>query len=195
MEQLQLLKMTQSSEQSIIDQVKYQQLSWACPCRGWDVEMLLNKMITSALLFSTLCRGEIPESDVNLLFPENVGGADASITFEAASIDCFAAFEDSVLEEEEMMGPLGEIIPKSVGLLVRSLDATINTWDLAQAIDVDPEIAAEQALELISFAEEFLPKVRAQTDHVRFAPARNPTNTTDPLEKLVLLSGRNLNWF
>ncbi|MDG1196393.1 MAG: hypothetical protein P8O86_00085 [Actinomycetota bacterium] len=186
--------MTQSSEQAIIDQVKYQQLSWACPCRGWDVEMLLNKMITSALLFSTLCRGETPEPDVNLLFPENVGGADASITFESASIDCFAAFDDSGLEGE-MMGPLGETIPKSVGLLVRSLDATINTWDLAQAIDVETEIAAEQAVELISFAEGFLPKVRAQTDHVRFAPARNPTNTTDPLEKLVLLSGRNLNWF
>ena len=194
MEQLQLLKMTQSNEQAIIDQVKYQQLSWACPCRGWDVEMLLNKMITSALLFSSLCRGETPEPDVNLLFPENVGGADASITFEAASIDCFAAFEDSGLEGE-MMGPLGAMMPKSAGLMVRSLDATINTWDLAQAIDVDTEVAAEQALELISFAEGFLPKVRTQIDHVRFAPARNPTNTTDPLEKLVLLSGRNLNWF
>ena len=111
------------------------------------------------------------------LSPENVGGADASITFESASIDCFAAFDDSGLEGE-MMGPLGETIPKSVGLLVRSLDATINTWDLAQAIDVETEIAAEQAVELISFAEGFLPKVRAQTDHVRFAPARNPTNTT-----------------
>ena len=93
------------------------------------------------------------------------------------------------------MGPLGAMMPKSAGLLVRSLDATINTWDLAQAIDVDTDVAAEQALELMSFAEGFLPKVRTQTDHVRFAPARNPTNTTDPLEKLVLLSGRNLNWF
>lgn len=163
-----------------------------CPCEGWDVAMLLDKMVTSAALFAVLCRGEQPSPDLNLLFPTEIGRHDASAAFSTAAADCLDSFRNSRLEGE-MMGPLGVMVPRRAGLMVRAMDCTLNTWDLAAAIGQEHGIDEALAAPLLEFAHGFLPKVRQKTDHVRFG---EPTagSGDDALSQLVALSGRDPSW-
>lgn len=192
MEPLTLLQTVQASAQAVIDQTGPDAHGSPTPCEGWDVAMLLDKMVTSASLFAVLCRGEKPGPELNLLFPTEVGRTDPSGAFAAASQDCLLSFSDSELEGE-MMGPLGVLVPKKAGLLVRSLDCTINTWDLARSIGVEPGVGSAVPVALIDFASGFLPKVREKNDHPRFG---EPTEFegVDELDQLVALSGRDPNW-
>lgn len=192
MEPLSLLQTVQASAQAVIDQTDSGVHGSPTPCVGWDVAMLLDKMVTSASLFAVLCREEKPGPELNLLFPTEVGRADASGSFAAAAQDCLASFTASELKGE-MMGPLGVLVPKKAGLLVRSLDCTINTWDLARSIGVDPGVDHAVPGALIDFASGFLPKVREKNDHPRFGEPAD-FDGTDDLARLVALSGRDPNW-
>ena len=193
MEPLDLLSTAQLTAQLIIDQVEDHDLSSPCPCEGWDVAILLDKMVTSGLLFASLCRGETPDAEINVLFPSRIAGADPSASFRDSAAACYSAFEESQLEGE-MMGPLGVMVPRKAGLMVRTMDVTINTWDLAQAIEVESGVGTSHAERVLEFARGFLPKVRERTDHVRFADTAEIASSEDPLEFLILLSGRKLEW-
>ena len=78
--------------------------------------------------------------------------------------------------------------------MVRTMDVTINTWDLAQAIEVESGVGTSHAERVLELARGFLPKVRERTDHVRFAETAEIVSSEDPLEFLILLSGRKLEW-
>ncbi len=192
MEPLSLLQTVQASAQAVIDQTGSTAHGSPTPCEGWDVAMLLDKMVTSASLFAVLCRGEKPSAELNLLFPTKIGRTDPSAAFAAAAQDCLTSFSESKLDGE-MMGPLGVLVPKKAGLMVRSLDCTLNTWDLARSIGVEPGVDPAVPGPLIDFASGFLSKVREKTDHPRFG---EPTEFegSDELDRLVALSGRNPSW-
>ena len=66
--------------------------------------------------------------------------------------------------------------------MVRTMDVTINTWDLAQAIEVESGVGTSHAERVLEFARGFLPKVRERTDHVRFAETAEIVSSEDPLE-------------
>lgn len=192
MDPLQQLRAVQVSAQSVIDQVTPGDHASETPCQGWDVATLLDKMVTAGSVFATLCRGEKPGPELNLLFPTEIGRHDASEAFAAAAKDCARAFADSQLEGE-MMGPLGVMIPRTAGLMVRMTDCTLNTWDLAKSIAVDPGIDEAMLGPIIEFASGFFPKVREKTDHPRFRPAI-AFGGENQLDRLVAMSGRNPSW-
>lgn len=187
-----MLEIVQSNGQRVIDLTTLDDHDRSCPCDGWDVAMLLDKMATSGELFAVLCRGDEPGPDLNLLFPNPIGRADPSGSFGQSAARCRDAFHASQLEGE-MMGPLGVMVPRRAGLNVRMMDCTLNTWDLARAIGVDHGISDEVAALLVDFVRGFFPKVREKTDHVRFAPAQD-VPTSSPVEELVALSGRDPSW-
>ena len=76
MEPFEVLQSAQQSSLNVVRQVETPHLGLPTPCAGWDVAQLLDKIVTSALLFATLCRGEQPGSELNLLFPGPVAGDD-----------------------------------------------------------------------------------------------------------------------
>lgn len=193
MQGLELLDTAQKRAQAVVDQVSTAHHGLACPCEGWDVAKLLDKMVTSGRLFATLCRGEKPGPELNLLFPTDIAGDDPSTAFAAASAEALEAFTESGLEGE-MMGPLGVMVPRAAGLMVRTMDVSLNTWDLARAIGVEPGLTDDQATAIIAFTDGFFPKVREKTDHVRFAePASVPVDA-GPIDRLVASSGRDPSW-
>lgn len=193
MEGLELLDTAQQRAQAVVDQVTPENRSRPCPCEGWDVSMLLDKMVTSGRLFATLCRGEKPGPELNLLFPTEIAGEDPSGAFAAACRDALDAFTASELEGE-MMGPLGVMVPRRAGLMVRTMDVSLNTWDLARAIGVDSGLTDDQATAIMAFTDGFFPKVREKTDHVRFGePTAVPTDA-GAVERFVASSGRDLDW-
>ena len=192
MDALDQLRTVQSCAQAVIDKVKPSDHALETPCEGWDVAMLLDKMVTSGALFATLCRGEKPDPEVNLLFPTEIGRHNASAAFAAAAHDCEDAFVQSRLEGE-MMGPLGVMVPKKAGIMVRMTDCTLNTWDLARSIGVSPGIDEAMLGPIVEFASGFLPKVREKTDHPRFG-APTVFEGDNQLDRLVAMSGRDPQW-
>lgn len=192
MEPIETLAAVQANAHRVIGLLTPEQMMLPCPCHGWDVAMLVDKMVTSGVLFGTLCRGEQPESDLDLLFPKPIGRHDPSGSFAAAAAACRQAFADSELEGE-MMGPLGVIVPRRAGLNVRMMDCTINTWDMARSIGADHGITDDVAESLVLFASGFLPKVRGKTDHPRFAEPID-VDVTGSVEHLIAMSGRDPAW-
>lgn len=192
MEPIDMLDAVHANAQRIIDLVGPDDHARRCPCEGWDVATLLDKMVTSGELFAVLCRGDEPGPELNLLFPTAIGRHDPSGSFAEAASRCREAFAASNLEGE-MVGPLGVMVPRRAGLNVRMMDCTINTWDLAQSIGVDHGIADEIATPLVEFVQGFFPKVREKTDHVRFAPPLD-VSASSPADQLVALSGRDPSW-
>ena len=188
----QQLRAVQASAQAVIDQVTPGDHASPTPCDGWYVATLLDKMVTAGFLFATLCRGEKPGPELNLLFPTEIGRHDASEAFAVACKDCAGAFADSHLEGE-MVGPLGVKVPRTAGLMVRMMDCTLNTWDLARSIAVDPGVDESVLGSITDFASGFLPKVREKTDHPRFRPAI-AFDGASQLDRLVAMSGRNPSW-
>ena len=89
------------------------------------------------------------------------------------------------------MEPIDVMVPRA-GLKVRAMDCTLNTWDLARSIGVDPGVDPEVPAALIEFATGFLAKVRERDDHVRFGQPVSVDGTG--LDALVALSGRNPAW-
>lgn len=194
MEKLVLLETAQANAQEVVDQVTADHLGLPCPCEGWDVAKLLDKMVTSGRLFATLCRGEKPGPELNLLFPTEIAGDDPQASVAAASADALAAFTDSKLEGE-MMGPLGVMVPMPAGLMVRSMDVTLNTWDLAEAIGVAHGISEAQAEAIMAFTDGFFPKVREKADHARFGSGALPVAAdASAVDRLVASSGRSPDW-
>ena len=193
MEGLELLDTAQQRAQAIVDQVTPEDRERPCPCDGWDVAKLLDKMVTSGHLFATLCRGEKPGPELNLLFPTDIAGDDPSAAFAEACRDALDAFAESELEGE-MMGPLGVMVPRRAGLMVRTMDVSLNTWDLARAIGVDSGLTDEQATAIMAFTDGFFPKVRQKDDHVRFAEPTAVPADADPVDRLVASSGRDPDW-
>ena len=192
MEPIEQLDVVQANAQRVISRLMPDHMGLSCPCEGWDVAMLVDKMVTSAVLFGTSCRGAEPRDDVNLLFPEPIGRDDPAGSFAAAASACRDAFEQSRLEGE-MMGPLGVMVPRRAGLDVRMTDCTVNTWDLAVAIGVDHGIDTDVAVSLAEFGRGIFPKVRQRQDHARFG---EPLEVSDghPVVELIALTGRDPNW-
>lgn len=165
-----------------------------CPCEGWTVATLVDKMVTAPLMTTSIVRGEAPDPSLNPLFPTPVAGDDPGTTHAAAAADCGEAFR-SADPSAERPGPLGTPMGMVDQANLRAMDATLNTWDLAEALGVDHGIGADQAGRVLAWASDFLPRVRAKDagGHTRFAEAAaEPTG--DPLVDLVLLSGRRLDW-
>ncbi len=188
-----LAETAMQSAQAIIEQVGADR-DGPCPCEGWTVATLVDKMVTAPLMTASIMRGDAPDPSLNPLFPTPVAGDDPGTTHAAAAADCGVAFR-SADPSAEPPGPLGTPMGMVDQANLRAMDATLNTWDLAEALGVEHGIGTDQAERVLAFASDFLPRVRAKDagGHTRFAEAA-AAPTGDPLVDLVLLSGRRLDW-
>ncbi len=190
---LELAETAVQSAQTVMEHVGPER-DGPCPCEGWTVATLVDKMVTSHLLMTCIMRGEAPGPELDILFPKQVAGDDPGASHAAAAADFFTAFRAND-PDAQAPGPLGAPMGMTDQANLRAMDSTLNTWDLAEALGVDHGIGTDQAERVLAFATDFVPRVRA-TDaggHTRFAEAAvEPTG--DPLTDLILLSGRRLDW-
>jgi len=189
---LELLDLAQKVSIAVVDRVKAGDLTKPCPCAGWTVSTLLDKMVTAARFTAAVVAGQTPGPDINILFPKPLAGPDPAKTYREACAECIERITACGLEGE-MVVPAGKV-PKAWGVMNRVLDCTLNTWDLAKALGVDPEIGEVQAAAVLAFSEDFFPKVRAMKDHTRFAEPVEPPAGATTLERLLAASGRRPDW-
>jgi uncharacterized protein (TIGR03086 family) len=194
MKPLELLYMTHQCSIAVMDCISQPDTTKPCPCEGWTVAILLDKMVTSARFFAALAAGRPPGPDIDMLFPKSIAGDDPAETYRQACAECLESFTACDLAGEIMIPPPVGKVQKAYVARLRSFDCTLNTWDLAMALGVAPGIDEPQAAAVLAFAEDYLPKIRAIKDHRRFAEPLQPPARATTLQRLVALSGRDVDW-
>lgn len=159
------------------------------PCAAWNVRQLVNHMARGNLNYVRLVAGGTRAEfsqlrDVDALGDDPVGGYVRSVRL------CVAAFRQPGALDRVVDYPLGAITGAQA-LAVRTTDATIHTWDLAQALGVDdmldPDLIAWITAGLAEiYAGLAETPVATDTTH-RFFGAPEGTLTPDASEQDRLL--------
>jgi uncharacterized protein (TIGR03086 family) len=106
------------------------------PCTEWNVEALLNHMITVNWMFAGLAEGKPPES-------ESQSNGDAAVVYRQSADALNLAWQDSGRLEKTYQLPFGELNGEGV-LGIHVIEAVVHGWDLAKATGQQP--AYEPAL-------------------------------------------------
>lgn len=158
------------------------------PCAGWTVRELVNHLTAEHLWAPRLLAGAGLD-EVGDAYDGDVLGADPLASWRAAVGPSLRAWATADVDGtvEVSSGPL------AVGEYARQMlvDLVVHGWDLATALGL-PAGADPAAVREAAAYEE--PRLRAGRGIPGlFAPAV-PTTSTDPLERLVALLGRDPAW-
>ncbi|SDX56759.1 TIGR03086 family protein [Saccharopolyspora shandongensis] len=118
--------------------VQPEQWSLPTPCTEWNVRQLVNHMTRGNLNYVSLLSGGTSAEflrmrDVDALGTDPVGA------YARSAQACGEAFGRPGALRQVLDYPLGQVTGQQA-LAVRTTDATIHTWDLAQALGVDDDL-------------------------------------------------------
>lgn len=161
------------------------------PCEGWDVRALVNHLTAEHLWAPRLLAGESIE-DVGDAYAGDVLGQDPVGAWRHAVTSSLLAWADVAPEDE-----LEEIQVSSGAITLREyadqmlVDLVVHAWDLAAALELPHRPVAEA----VHRATEYERPRAGQGQGIDglFRPAV-PTTSTDPLDQLVALLGRDPAW-
>ncbi len=159
------------------------------PCGGWSVRDLVNHLTAEHLWAPRLLGGE-GLADVGDAYDGDVLGEDPVSSWRRAvgpSLRAWAALEDETRPVETSAGSL------AAGEYARQMlvDLVVHGWDLAAALGLPPDADPRAVREAAAYEE---PRLHAgEGIPGLFGPAV-PTTSTDPLERLVALLGRDPAW-
>jgi uncharacterized protein (TIGR03086 family) len=135
---------------TVVEGIGRGQWSAATPCEGWDVQALLNHLVSGNLWAAELGAGSTIE-DVGDRLDGDVLGDDAFAAYDASAKLAAATFEAPGALEAPCAVSYGPV-PGSVYAGHRFVDVLIHGWDLAVATDqdttLDPELV-DAAFELL----------------------------------------------
>ena len=154
----QLHRQSLDETRSVVSHIAREQWSAATPCEGWDVQTLLNHLVSGNLWAAELAAGATIEEVGDRLDGDLLNG-DALAAYEASAKAAAAAFEAPGAMEAPCAVSYGPV-PGSVYAGHRFVDVLIHGWDLAVATDQDTTLDPV----LVSAAYELL---RSQADMVR----------------------------
>ncbi|AXH98019.1 TIGR03086 family metal-binding protein [Ornithinimicrobium avium] len=161
------------------------------PCEGWDVRALVNHLTAEHLWAPRLLAGE-SLAEVGDDYAGDVLGDDPVAVWHHAVTTSLLAWADVAPEDE-----LREIEVSSGPITLREyadqmlVDLVVHAWDLAAALGL-PHLPVAEAVHRATEYE------RPRTGHGQgidglFRPAV-PTTSTDPLDRLVAMLGRDPGW-
>jgi uncharacterized protein (TIGR03086 family) len=159
--------------------------AWPTPCTEWTVRQLVNHMARGNLNYARLAVGG-PAADFVRLRDADALGTDPVAAYADSVHECAAAFTASDALDRPLDYPLGTI-PGRQALAIRTVDATVHTWDLATAIGADTRLDPD----LVTWIDTCAGEIYAGLGDLRsfFAPASG-TPPTDPQARLLWRMGR-----
>jgi uncharacterized protein (TIGR03086 family) len=143
---------------TVVAGVGREQWSAATPCDGWDVEALLNHLVSGNLWAAELGGGATIEEVGDRLDGDVLGG-DALAAYEASAKVAAAIFEAPGALEAPCAVSYGPV-PGSVYAGHRFIDVLVHGWDLAVATGQDTTLDPE----LVGAAYEL---IQGQADMIR----------------------------
>jgi uncharacterized protein (TIGR03086 family) len=154
-------------------------LDSATPCEGWVVRDLLGHVNGGARMFTAAYTGE-------LVHERDLGAEPAPVIAEALAGFRAALGRPGALEKI-LDTPFGAMPGEAFGRLA-ALDLLIHTWDLSQALGVDPGVPGDVVEAVDGFARQAL------TDDLRrpglFGPEIDASPGTGALDALAAFTGR-----
>ncbi|PYC76115.1 TIGR03086 family protein [Streptomyces tateyamensis] len=177
-----------------------EQLDLPTPCTGWDLRRLLSHLIGQQYGFAAAARGH---GDRPGVFADHPLIDSPTVAFTALAafadsarelVDAFAAAElsDRAVALPEILP--GHPFPPAQAIAFHLLDTVVHGWDLAAALGQPfhcPDDLGEVVLQ-VARAVPVDPAFRAPGR--AFAPARTLVELLPPLDRALLLLGRDPYW-
>jgi len=155
------------------------------PCDDWTLHGLIRHQVSDNLGFAAAAKGAGPD-----IATWNAGrlGDDPYAAYQASARSMTEAFaDDEVLDRDLIVREFGSF-PGRVALSMHVLDCTVHGWDVAQSLGVPydpPRDLVEHALGVAAFIP-----ADGREDRGSFAPVVDVDEDTDPLTRLLALTGR-----
>jgi uncharacterized protein (TIGR03086 family) len=152
-------------------------------CDGWDIRTLLGHLVGGNIRFAQALRAEPADWSTRDAEPVTspLGEFDRTAAGMAAAV---AAIDDP---KRPVVLPAGE--PSAVFAVgVHGADMLIHGWDLAVATGQDPALDPDLCVAAIRVIEKYPPSFWGAG---RFFADRIETDSEDPQDRLLAMSGRN----
>lgn len=171
--------------------VRPDQLRLPTACAGWDVRALINHLCLGNQFFARVARGERAEPDYETDFVED----DPAGAYERWKGEMVEACSDPGLPERPVY-LVGTEYPGAVVLVLALMESVVHRWDLARAVDADPEIAPEVAEMVLEQSRPLVPEeMRAPsaeetTERIIFGPPVQVPEDAPAVDRLLGFLGR-----
>ncbi|CND64814.1 TIGR03086 family protein [Mycobacterium tuberculosis] len=160
------------------------------PCTEWNVRELVNHVVIGDRLFTTILRGEAPPppSARDPKSNDVLGGDAAGVQREGAGELISALSRPGVLDQMFEI-PMGSV-PGVAAAHMRSTEAIVHGWDLAQATGQEPRFPDDIVQRILEFTRVKLADV--PPDRSPFGPPQPAPADAPPIIELVALLGRRV---
>jgi uncharacterized protein (TIGR03086 family) len=158
------------------------------PCAGWNLGQLMAHLTSQQVGFAAAARGG--GADLGVWGPTDLG-------YRQAAEDALAAFAEPGLAERrfdlpEIRSGGGFPAPMAVGF--HFLDNVVHAWDLAVTLDRPVPVPDELARAALPIAEAVPTGASRERPGAAFAHGLPVPDRASPLEKILLLLGRDPGW-
>lgn len=192
MDPLQILEAGQQRAIDVLQHVTPDRYDQPSPCAEWNVKTCANKLVLSNQRFvEGLASGTFDFGMSNP--PDLIGDANPVEVYREVAAQCASSFKAEGALDANYNTPLGET-PGATLLGVRIFDDTAIVWDLAVATGVAHGIGDDQAQMALEVAKVIVPAMEGAPDYQRFQSATPAADGAGPLEEMLAISGRHLDW-
>lgn len=153
------------------------QWSLPTPCEAWTVRELVGHVAAGQQQLVRALGGE----------QDTAVDDDPATAYRTSANDLLAALAEPGALERVVTVPAGTV-PAPVAVHLRTTEALVHGWDLAQAIGRPYDVPDDLAAAELEFSRPMLDSIPPEKR--RFAPSRRVAEDAPPVDRLVALLGR-----
>ena len=178
------------STATLVSGIRDDQGSNDTPCPEWDVQTLVNHLVSGNRMFAGIVRGEPSpaRSELRRLQDSDQLGDDPMRAFREAAAELVAAFDGPDVLERVYEAPIGTV-PGEVLFHLRLTEALVHGWDLAHATDQPAALPGDLAEEALAFSSGPTAPDVPRTGHP-FGPIRAVADDAPAIDRLAAYLGR-----
>jgi len=179
---------------AVVSSVTAADLDRPTPCAGWTVADLLAHMTVQHHGFALAAAGGAQDLETWRVHPL---GPDPAADYAHAADTALAAFDaDGVLDREFALPEITtEVrIPAWQAISFHFIDAVVHGWDMAQSLDLPYSLDDEVLAAALPVAQAVPEGERRLRPGASFRPGIPAGEDADPLERILALLGRSVDW-
>ncbi len=193
------------STMGVLRKVEPHDLAKPTPCASWDVQALINHIISAARWWAAMVSGDpglesaegadyvgADGGNVDGNDGGNVGGGDFVAAYEESIRVTLGAFGAPGAAERMVTVPFGKF-PGAALAQFAATDQFTHGWDLARALGQDTDLVPELAVALLGLAEvSITDALRGPDTEASFGPERVAPDGACPADRLAAYLGREV---
>ncbi|MEU6536677.1 TIGR03086 family metal-binding protein [Streptomyces sp. NPDC047000] len=180
--------------ESLVHQVDARLLDRPTPCGQWTLRQLLAHMTGQNHGFAAAARGETRDRGV---WADRPVDDDPAGVFAASAAEVTAAFAEEDVPTRSFWLPEirgGQTFPAPQAIGFHLLDYVVHGWDVAVSLGIRADFDADLLTAVLPIAEQVPTGPAREHEDAAFRPALDTTAATGPLDRTLLLLGRDPGW-